>query len=184
MKKIIALVFGLLMMVNAAFAMEGFVEQQTINGVHCGMSPDEVVAKWGQPISQEGREDFYFNPGGLKAHFYTTINFSKEVTCLSRVYAKNNPQLVLKPSGVAIGMSEQEVLRRLGKPDFIKYMQWLTNDSGSCKELYYNMPRYTNYAGITGEQTVRVWICDDINKPFNGQVLQIWLDGQFHGRRF
>ncbi len=177
MKRIIALLVGLLMIANVTYAMAGFVDQQTINGVHCGMSPDEVVAKWGQPIKQKDRDTFYFNPGGLSGYFYRTM---KGVTYLSRIYAENNPQLVLKPSGVTMGMSEEEVISRLGKPDYIQQLVWYSDHSGMCERLDYNMPASTNFAGITGKQDISIWICVDNDKPFKNQVLAIWMNGAFY----
>ena len=114
MKKIMALLVGLFVFANVAFAMSGYVEVQTINGVHIGMSADEVVAKWGEPIKTDmvgyvmGNPTyrFYFNPGGLDAGFFTW-SFSGKVNdpYLSTVTAINNPQIVLQPSGVGIGVT-------------------------------------------------------------------------------
>ena len=176
MKRILVLLAALLMIANVSFAMSGFVDQQTLNGVHCGMSPDEVVAKWGKPISQADSTSFYFNPGGLKGDFYTN---KKRVTFLRKIYAENNPQLVLKPSGVTMGMSEEEVIRRLGKPDHIQYMEWYSDASGMCHRLDYNMPDITNYAGIKGSQSISIWVGAD-NNSFENKVVAFWLRGEFY----
>lgn len=173
MKKILALLIGFLMIANVTFAMAGFIEMQTINGVRCGMSPDEVVEKWGQPIAQESESEFYFNPGGLCGRF--NRNMKNGIIYMEFINAKGNPQLVLKPSGVTIGMSKEKVIQILGKPDSIQYMAWPDNSSGMCDRLIYNMPEYTNYANLKGTQTLSIWVSSDSSKPDYNQVVSIWL---------
>ena len=172
MKKILFLLAMLMMIVNVSFAMTGVIDQQTINGVHAGMTAEEVVSKWGQPIAQEGRNDFYFNPGGLLGHFYTTPN---NVALITSIRAKYNPKIVLNPSGVAIGMSREETERRLGKPDKIGYMQWLDNSSGMTNAWYYRGPRFTRPDGREDYQLITIHVGVDENHPNYNKVLAIWL---------
>ena len=107
MKKILLLVFMLLMITNVSFAMQGIVGVQTINGVMPGMSRSEVLAAWGEPLAE--KDIFaYFKPGGLEAMFWTSQR-PKGVVYLCGITAKNNPQLVLQPSGIAIGMTKDEI---------------------------------------------------------------------------
>ena len=188
MKRILALLAGLLMIANVTFAMAGYVEVQTINGVHIGMSADEVVAKWGEPIKTDmvgyvmGNPTyrFYFNPGGLEAGFFTW-SFSGKVNdpYLSSVKAINNPQLVLQPSGVGIGATTEEVIKRLGAPDKKDYHGYeYTNDVGPIYRYKYVTQQYTNFSGRTGSEEIYIYIAEKTNK-----VNKIELDGTFVHRK-
>lgn len=172
MKKILFLLAMLLMIVNVSFAMTGLIEMQTINGVHVGMLPQEVEQKWGQPLAKE-YNGFFFKPGGLYGEFHT--NGDTNVKYLRLIRAQNNPQLVLQPSGVSIGMSEQEVIRRLGEPDKKSYHGCVfENDIGHIYRLEYVSPPFVNAAGLSGKQYVTVYIRENRNA-----VLKISLEGFF-----
>ncbi len=187
MKRILAMLVGLLMIANVTFAMAGFVDIQTINGVHVGMSADEVVAKWGEPIKTDmvgyvmGNPTyrFYFKPGGLEAGFFTW-SFSGKVNdpYLSRVTAKNNPQLVLQPSGVGIGATSEEVIRRLGQPDKKIRGEYDPSIGGFNYSFKYVTPEYKNYSGRTGPEEIYIHIAEKTN-----QVFKIELSGTLVHRR-
>ena len=188
MKKIMALLVGLFVFANVAFAMSGYVEVQTINGVHIGMSADEVVAKWGEPIKTDmvvyvmGNPTyrFIFNPGGLEAGFFTW-SFSGKVNdpYLSTVTAINNPQIVLQPSGVGIGVTTEEVIRRLGNPDKKIYIGYdFEKDTGPIYCYRYVTPQYTNFSGRTGSETVEIYVDEKTNR-----VTKIQLGGTFVHRK-
>jgi len=186
MKRILALLVGLLMIANVTFAMAGYVDIQTINGVHIGMSADEVVAKWGQPIKTDMKGyvmghpvyRFYFNPGGLQAGFFTW-SFKGNVNdpYISRITATNNPQLVLQPSGVGIGTTSVEVIRRLGNPDKKRIGDYDSN-IGPNYNLKYVTPEYKNYSGRIGNEVIYIHIAEKTN-----QVYKIELEGTLAHRK-
>lgn len=180
MKRILTLLVGLLMIANVTFAMAGFVEIQNINGVYPGMGADEVVAKWGKPIDFKSNY-YYFNPGGLAGYFYTSSVFTGKLNdpYLNEIKAINNPQIVLKPSGVAIGSTAEELIRRLGEPDKKKYIGYeFENDVGHIYMYKYVTPEYTNYSGRVGREEIYIYVAEKIN-----QVNKIELEGTFVHRK-
>lgn len=175
MKKILLLLVMMLMVANAAFAMVGVVEQQTIKGVNCGMSWDEALSKWGQPTKIEksmiASGTYVYYPGGLYA--YVKPNKEK-VMYMDEITVENNPQIVLLPSGVANGMCREEVFNRLGKPEKETSSY---DDKGLCVRWYYTMPRYKDFAGRSITQELSILFCVDDRKPNYDQVISISMEG-------
>lgn len=174
MKKILLLVSMLLMITNVSFAMQGIVEVQTINGVMPGMSRSEVLAAWGEPLAE--KDVFaYFKPGGLQAMFRTSDN-PKGVVYLRDITAKNNPQLVLQPSGIAIGMTKDEIISRLGEPDRISYGHFDDGSSYYSTDIViYHTPEYINFANQQGNEDIELYVNVDTNR-----LVAITLKGTFN----
>ncbi len=173
MKKIFTLLVGLMMLANVAFGMTGYVDVQSVNGVYAGMLPEEVVAKWGQPL-QKDYNTYYFNPGGLSGRFFAGKD---NQTYLIEIVAKN-PQLVLQPSGLSVGMSAAEVFRRLGQPDRKQYLgyDYSKNTAVYCYE--YVTPEYTNSAGRKGIEEISFYVDENANR-----ITKIELQADFYAYR-
>ena len=174
MKKILLLVSMLLMITNVSFAMQGIVEVQTINGVKVGMSSAEVLAAWGQPLAEK-KGFYYFKPGGLEGLFWSSQR-PQGVVYLCDITAKNNPQLVLQPSGIAIGMTKDEIISRLGEPDRISYGHFDDGSSYySTDIIIYHSPEYTNFANQQGVEDIKLYVNVDTNR-----LVAINLNGLFN----
>ena len=110
---------------------------------------------------------------------FFTWSFSGNVNdpYLSSIKAINNPQLVLKPSGIGIGSTSEEVIKRLGNPDK-KRVGDLDPNIGHNYSYKYVTPEYTNYSGRTGYEEIYIHIAEKTN-----QVYKIELDGTLVHRK-
>ena len=162
MKHFILVLVSFMMFVNSAFAMTGIIPVQSVNGVQCGMSVNEVTSKWGAPL-KEYYGSYYFKPGGLMGDFFYSDRFKVEY--LNRIEIKNNPNIVVMPSGISVGMTRAEIKNKLGEPDEIIFKYYDDGNSAYGADLLkYNTPDYVNFAELEGNQMITIYINKDTNR--------------------
>ncbi len=175
MKKILALLVGLLMIANISFAMTGVIDYQSIKGVKCGISIDELVKLMGEPV--EVKPNPYNRtigtlvyPGGIIVGYKN--NVKAQAVYVSEVRVQNNPQIPLQPSGITNGMTRAEVISRIGEPD-AKHFAYEGNVY--CEWMMYKSPKFTNFANLKGVNDLTVYVNHDTNR-----VVILRLNGNFY----